>query len=71
MQQDSLMISHDKTLAAAGLILIYATVIGYTDNYVRVIAADAGLWQFHASRTVMALLGGEYLTALEIKLSNT
>ena len=50
------MISHDKTLAAAGLILIYATVIGYTDNYVRVIAADAGLWQFHASRTVMALV---------------
>ena len=29
---------------------------GYTDNYVRVIAADAGLWQFHASRTVMALV---------------
>ncbi len=45
----------DRTLAAAGLILIYALVIGYTDNYVRVIAAEAGLWQFHATRSVMAV----------------
>lgn len=46
----------DRTLAAAGAILIFAVVIGYTDNYVRVIAAEAGLWQFHATRTVMAML---------------
>lgn len=46
----------DRTLAAAGLILVYATVIGFTDNYVRVIAAEAGLWQFHATRSVMAIL---------------
>ena len=45
----------DKTLAAAGLILIYAVAIGFTDNFVRIIAADAGLWQFHATRTVLAL----------------
>lgn len=45
----------DRTLAAAGMILIYALVIGFTDNYVRVIAADAGLWQFHATRSVMAV----------------
>jgi drug/metabolite transporter (DMT)-like permease len=45
----------DKTLTAAGLILIYAVMIGFTDNYVRVIAAEAGLWQFHATRSVMAL----------------
>lgn len=44
-----------RTLAAAGLILVYAAVIGFTDNYVRVIAEDAGLWQFHATRMVMAL----------------
>ena len=44
----------DRTLAAAGLILVYAMVIGFTDNYVRVIAAEAGLWQFHATRAVMA-----------------
>ncbi|MGB8812511.1 MAG: DMT family transporter [Paracoccaceae bacterium] len=45
----------DRTLAAAGMIMIYAMVIGFTDNYVRVIAAEAGLWQFHASRSFMAV----------------
>lgn len=49
------MISPDRTLAAAGFILIYAMVIGFTDNYVRVIAAEAGLWQFHLTRSIMAL----------------
>lgn len=46
----------NRTLAAAGAILIYALVIGFTDNYVRVIADQAGLWQFHATRTAMALV---------------
>ena len=50
------MTKPDRTLAAAGLILVYAMVIGFTDNYVRVIAAEAGLWQFHASRTAMAMV---------------
>ena len=45
----------NRTLAAFGAVLIYACVIAYTDNYVRVIARDAGLWQFHATRTAMAL----------------
>lgn len=45
----------DRTLAAAAMILGYAVVIGFTDNYVRVIAAEAGLWQFHAARGAMAL----------------
>lgn len=44
------------TLAAAGMILVYAVMIGFTDNYVRLIAAEAGLWQFHATRTAMALV---------------
>ena len=44
----------DRTLAAAGLVLVYAMVIGFTDNFVQVIAAEAGLWQFHATRSVMA-----------------
>ena len=48
------MSSSDRTLAAAGLILVYAMVIGFTDNYVRVIAEEAGLWQFHFTRTCMA-----------------
>lgn len=46
----------DRTLTAAGLILFYAVVIGLTDNYVRVIAAEAGLWQFHATRSALALV---------------
>ncbi|QCP84291.1 DMT family transporter [Cereibacter sphaeroides] len=49
------MISQDRTRAAAGFILLYAVVIGFTDNYVRVIADEAGLWQFHLTRSVMAL----------------
>ncbi|MDB5659133.1 MAG: EamA/RhaT family transporter [Cypionkella sp.] len=57
----------DHTLAAAGLILTYAMIIGFTDNYVKVIAAEAGLWQFHFTRTLMAmvLLG---LLALPLRL---
>lgn len=45
-----------RTLVAAGLIFVYAMVIGFTDNFVRVIAEDAGLWQFHATRMVMAIV---------------
>ncbi|MBL9047807.1 MAG: EamA family transporter [Tabrizicola sp.] len=45
----------NRTLAAAVAVVIYASLIGYTDNYVRVIAKDAGLWQFHATRTAMAI----------------
>ncbi|MBA3911883.1 MAG: EamA/RhaT family transporter [Rhodobacter sp.] len=44
----------NRTLAVAGAVLIYACLIGFTDNYVRVIAAEVGLWQFHATRTAMA-----------------
>lgn len=49
------MAQTDRTLAAAGLLLGYALLIGFTDNYVRVIAEDTGLWQFHAIRTCMAM----------------
>ena len=44
----------NRTLAAAGAILIYALIIGYTDNYVIVIAEEGGLWQFHFMRSLMA-----------------
>jgi drug/metabolite transporter (DMT)-like permease len=47
--------TRDRTLAAAGLIGVYAMVIGFTDNYVRVIADQGGLWQFHFTRTAMAM----------------
>lgn len=44
----------NRPMAAAGMILIYAGMIGFTDNFVRIIAAEAGLWQFHAIRSVLA-----------------
>lgn len=47
--------NHDRTLRAAGAIGVHAVIIGYTDNHVRVIAAEAGLRQFHAVRGAMAL----------------
>lgn len=47
--------AQDRTLSAAGAILIYALLIAYADNYVRVIAAEGGLWQFHATRAVIAV----------------
>ena len=46
----------DRVLAAAGFILVYAMVIGFTDNYVKVIASEVGLWQFHFTRTCMAMV---------------
>lgn len=48
--------TQNRTLAAFGAVLIYACVIAFTDNYVRVIARDGGLWQFHATRTAMAFV---------------
>jgi len=42
--------------AATAAVLGYAVLIGYTDNYVRVIAAEAGLWQFHATRSALAVV---------------
>jgi drug/metabolite transporter (DMT)-like permease len=47
--------TQDRIFTAAALIAGYAAIIGFTDNFVRVIADEAGLWQFHATRTVMAL----------------
>ena len=62
----------DRTLAAAVAILTYATIIGFTDNYVRVIAEGAGLWQFHATRGVMALAILALLArSLSLKLAQT
>ena len=48
-------VAQDRTLTAAGAILVYALLIAYADNYVRVIAAEGGLWQFHATRSVIAI----------------
>lgn len=48
--------SSNRTPAAAGAVLIYAGLIGFTDNFVRVIAADIGLWQFHLTRSAIVLV---------------
>ena len=39
----------------AAMIVAGMAMIGFTDNFVRVIAEDAGLWQFHLFRSAMAL----------------
>lgn len=46
----------DRTLAAAASILGFALIVAYIDNYVRVIAEDGGLWQFHATRSAIGLV---------------
>lgn len=48
------IVNDNHTLKAALLIGLYAVIIGYTDNHVRVIANEIGLWQFHLMRTAMA-----------------
>lgn len=59
----------DPVLRAALLVLGYATFIGFTDNFVRVIAAQAGLWQFHLTRTLMVLgLIAACLPFMELRL---
>jgi drug/metabolite transporter (DMT)-like permease len=45
----------NRPLAAAGLMVIAAVIIGFTDNFVQVIAGRQGLWQFHLTRTALAL----------------
>ncbi len=45
----------DRIFAALCMIVVYATVIGFADNFVRVVAVEAGLWQFHAMRSGFAL----------------
>lgn len=46
--------TENRTLAALAAILGYAILIGFTDNFVQVIAREAGLWQFHFLRTCIA-----------------
>lgn len=45
----------NHVLVAGGLVLLAMALIGYIDNFVRVIAEDGGLWQFHLLRSLMAL----------------
>lgn len=47
------MRKENPTQQAALAIAAYALIIGFTDNYMRVIAAEIGLWQFHLTRSLM------------------
>lgn len=60
-------VTRNPMLAAAGAVLIYAVLIGYIDNYVRVIAEGTGLWQFQAMRS--ALVGLVVLGALALPIA--
>jgi drug/metabolite transporter (DMT)-like permease len=42
-------------LRSVALILAGVALLGFTDNLVRLFAAEAGLWQFHLLRSAMAL----------------
>lgn len=44
-----------NTLKGIGLIVLAMTMIGYIDNFIRVIAGEAGLWQFHFVRGLSVL----------------
>ena len=56
MTTTSLTAETNRTVLAALLILGYAMAIGFTDNFVQVIARDAGLWQFFATRTAFGFV---------------
>lgn len=43
------------TARGAASILFGMVLLGFTDNFVRVIAAESGLWQFHALRSALAV----------------
>lgn len=45
----------NHTLRAAGLVAGNAAIISLVDSFVRDIAAEAGLWQFHLGRSLMAV----------------
>lgn len=59
-------------MAAAAMMVGCALLIGFTDNGVRVIAESAGLWQFHATRSVMAavMLAGAAAFGLRLRPRN-
>lgn len=67
------MAHQDRTLAAALFLLGQAVVVGYTDNQVYRISSEAGLWQFHAARSVLAwalLLAGAVALGLRLRPQN-
>jgi len=55
MRQPLARLLSTPTARGAASILIGMALMGFTDNFVRVIAAESGLWQFHALRSAMAV----------------
>lgn len=53
MVEAGVMTVPNRTAAAAMMIGTFAVIIGYIDNYVRVIAGEIGLWEFHLLRSLM------------------
>ncbi len=54
--------SENKSLLAAALVVLAMSILGLIDNFIRLIAEEAGLWQFHFLRAAiicsLVLLGG-------------
>lgn len=46
----------NRPVLAAGLVVGAMALFGLIDNFVRLAAADGGLWQFHLLRSVVALI---------------
>ncbi len=60
-------------LFGASLIVAGMAIIGFIDNFVRLIAAEGGLWQFHFGRTLIAvplLLAFCWWRGMEIRVKN-
>ncbi|MFN3643356.1 MAG: DMT family transporter [Gemmobacter sp.] len=53
MSASAITAAPNRTLAAGALVLAYTAVVGLSDNLVRIVAPDYGLWQFHATRSVI------------------
>ena len=49
------MSARNPIVLGAALIMSGMAMLGFTDNFVPVIAAEGGVWQFHLLRTAMAL----------------
>ncbi|PWE32323.1 EamA/RhaT family transporter [Maritimibacter sp. 55A14] len=59
-----------RPVLAAAHILAAVTILGLIDNFVRLIAAEAGLWQFHLTRSMMVaavLLAGVRLAGWRLR----
>jgi drug/metabolite transporter (DMT)-like permease len=62
-----------RPVAAALWIVTAMVIIGFIDSYVAVIAEEAGVWQFHATRSLMAvplIAGAVWLGLARLRVRN-